>query len=180
MCGCNKNQAAAAVAAAATVRAAPRLASVDTSVWGAHLWKVLHYAARSAPGREKAFAHMLETLRNGLPCPECSGHYNSWIQAHPVETTTVKRNERPGRMILFNRSTPVKITKWPSFSHWVLDLHNAVNKRKGVATWTMGQLNAVYGNMSAEEVRASMRALHDVIGGEAFSALNSLLHAIGV
>jgi len=58
----------------------------------------------------------------------------------------------------------------------VLDLHNAVNKRKGVATWTMGQLNVG----SAEEVRASMRALHDVIGGEAFSALNSLLHAIGV
>jgi len=176
MCGCNKNQAAAAVAAATVRRAAARPATVDTSVWGAHLWKVLHYAARSAPGREKAFAHMLETLRNGLPCPECSGHYNSWIQAHPVETTTVKRNERPGRMMLFNRSTPVTITKWPSFSHWVLDLHNAVNKRKGVATWTMGQLNVG----SAEEVRASMRALHNVIGGEAFSALNSLLHAIGV
>jgi len=178
MCGCNKANHAAAAAAAAVKK--PALATADTSVWGAHLWKVLHYAALSAPGREKAFVRILEALRHGLPCPECSGHYNTWIQSHPAEIITVERHSRQGRTFLFNRVKPVKVATWPSFPQWLLDLHNAVNKRRGVPTWTMGQLNANYRDMQAADVRASLHALNGVIGGDAFVAIQSMLHAIGV
>lgn len=180
MCGCNKKRAIAAPAPAPIRRPVVALPSADTSVWGAHLWKVLHFAARSAPGREKAFAHILETLRRGIPCPECSGHYNAWINGHPVEMTTVERHSRSGRSFPFARSVAVRTTSWPMFSHWLLDLHNAVNVRKGVATWDMQQLNAVYRDMPPADVRASMESLRGVVGVEAFSAIQSLLRAIGV
>ena len=66
---------------------------------------------------------------------------------------------------------------WVSLVTWVLDLHNDVNVRRGLDTWTVDQVHAAYGSLT--DVRDAARSLDGVIGQEAFVSSMALLDAIG-
>ena len=172
MCGCNqartlqvsvKPQAAKQVPLQKIItHAVPQatvLQTVDTSVWGARMWSVLHAAAAAASSR--AFAaqwnNILSALRTGLPCPDCSAHFNAWYAAHPLKMT----------LIPFRGA--------PAIVRWFLDLHNDVNLRTGRPVWTIAQLNAVYDASSVNSAKAALASLQGIIGPDLYSALATLL-----
>lgn len=177
MCNCMKNRVAAPAPAAAP-RSAPiniqqiraRAISepppnpVDTSVWGANLWRVLHIAAHLSKSRNSIplWRKVLEALRTGLPCPDCSAHYNAWYRAHPLKYSLIPIGGK-GPII-----------------HWILNLHNAVNERTGKAKWTIEQAKEEHGAPGLIEAAKHILAnsLNGVIGSSAYSALDALLRAL--
>lgn len=116
---------------------------VDPVLWGPHLWRFLHVtAALPAPrlrGREKWRA-VLDALRVSLPCPECTGHYQAWYRAHPFRAMLGGAAVRRAAM------------------RWVLDLHNDVNRRRGVAAWSAAQVEASVAGLGVEDARFSLEA----------------------
>lgn len=172
MCGCNKFKQKGPAptppqrplqgrpAATPHVVTAP-LATVDTSVWGANLWKVLHIAAHSSRSKTiiPLWRTLLAALLYGLPCPDCSAHYNAWYKSHPLHTP----------VMLLGGSINV--------SKWVLDLHNNVNQRTGRPVWTLEQAATAYTGR-INDARTTAASLNGIIGSQAYSALNALLKAL--
>lgn len=116
---------------------------VDPAIWGPHVWRFLHVAAALPPVRSRAkdkWRSVLEALRVALPCPECTGHYQAWHRAHPF------------RAMIGGRAVQRAATRW------VLDLHNDVNRRRGVAQWTAAQVDAAVAGAGAAEARAALEA----------------------
>ena len=179
MCGCNKaKRAAASVPATAPDaggRPAPRMAllsaapppdipipTVDTSVWGAALWRVLHTASVATRGRQhiQPWRNLISALKTGLPCPDCSAHYNAWVSGHGIRFSS----SRDGIRIPILR--------------WVLDLHNDVNQRTGSAfgSWTVNQVMATYQDLAGAQV--ALAGLQGVIGPQAYEAASALLRSL--
>jgi hypothetical protein len=185
MCGCNKAKrapaAAPAVAPTAAGRLAPRVAiapgsllasasapevpslpTVDTSVWGAALWQVLHTASVATRGRQhiQPWRNLINALKTGLPCPDCSAHYNAWVSGHGIRFSS----SRDGIRLPIVR--------------WVLDLHNDVNRRTGspFGSWSVGQVMAAYQNLA--EAQATLASLQGVIGPQAYEAAMALLRSL--
>ena len=189
MCGCNKAKRAAAPlsaplalpalrprvraagAAAASQPTEPieptepvyppiALATVDTSVWGAPLWRVLHTASVFTKGRSHIghWRKLLAALTAGLPCPECSSHYNSWYSRTPLRFN-----------ILGNGTQGVII-------NWVLALHNDVNRRAGRAQWSADQVRSTYRDLGA--AKAALEGLQGIIGDGAYRAAAALLASL--
>ena len=190
MCGCNKAKRAAAplsaplalpalrprvrVAGSAVAASQPiepieptepvyppiALATVDTSVWGAPLWRVLHTASVFTKGRSHIghWRKLLAALTAGLPCPECSSHYNSWYNRTPLRIN-----------ILGNGTQGVII-------NWVLGLHNDVNRRAGRAQWSADQVRWTYRDLGA--AKAALASLQGIIGDGAYRAAAALLASL--
>lgn len=187
MCGCNKAKrapaAAPAVAPAAAGRLAPRVAiapaysvasasasapevpslpTVDTSVWGATLWRVLHTASVAIKGRQhvRPWRTLIDALRKGLPCPDCSAHYNEWVSRHGLRFGIVKDGIR-GPIV-----------------RWVLDLHNDVNRRTGspFGSWSVKQVMDTYRDLAA--AKADLLTLQGIIGPKAYEAATALLESL--
>jgi len=169
--------AAAAPAAAAAAAAAPQepppisIPTVDTSVWGAPLWFVLHTASVYSRGRQYIpfWRSLLAALKTGLPCPDCSMHYNAWFASHPL------------RFSMIGDGIRVPLVRW------LLALHNNVNGRLDppVGPWTVAQVMATYGSdekaVKAAKVAAAVAALQGlqgVIGAEAYAAALALLNSL--
>ena len=107
------------------------------------MWRFLHVAAALPPSRSRskeAWRAVLEALRLSLPCPECTGHYQAWHRAHPF------RAMMGGRAV--QRTA----------ARWVLDLHNDVSRRRGVAAWTPAQVEAAVAGKTAADARAALEA----------------------
>ena len=128
---------------------------VDTKVWGPRLWTVLHVASVAIPCAD-VWPRLVEELKMGLPCPDCTAHYTAWATAQPVTATT-------------------------DMSAWFLALHNDVNRRIGSASavragWTCEQLTATYtGQLAAG--RTALDAVRGVIGEAAWTTLDAVLVA---
>ena len=148
---------------------------VDTSIWGPPLWKILHVASvfSTTDAQKEAFANLLAKLLTGIPCPDCSSHYNLWYSSHPVRSVTSSGHRGFKRFRIIRMS----VVTWVSLVTWVLDLHNDVNTRRGLGTWTVDQVHAAYGSLA--DVRDAARSLEGVIGQEAFVSSMALLDAIG-
>jgi hypothetical protein len=135
-----------AAAAAAPVAPAPvdvGLPIVDPAIWGPHIWRFLHIAAALPPSRHRgreSWRAVLEALRVALPCPECTGHYQAWHREHPFRTMMGGSATRRTAM------------------RWVLELHNDVNRRRGVAAWTAAQVDASVAGTTAADARAALDA----------------------
>ena len=182
MCSCNKARRPAAVPSAAPVgagRPAPRTAilapaaaapepaaadipTVDTSVWGSLLWRVLHTASVATKTRQHAqlWRSLLSALKTGIPCPDCSAHYNAWIARHGLRFSVIRNGIR-GPIV-----------------RWVLDLHNEVNRRTGspFGSWTVKQVMDTYQDRTAAS--AALLALQGVIGPKAYEAATALLNSL--
>ena len=168
MCGCNKNKPKPTVvlpatrsfsAAADVATTESRLPTVDTSIWGPSLWKVLHIAAQTK-GRQAQWKLILNTLLTGLPCPDCTAHYTTWYRAHPIGINLVPTRSR----------RPISI--------WLLDLHNNVNQRIGRPVWTVSQLDAAYRANQLQDAKDTLASLQGVIGQNTWTALNTLLNSL--
>jgi hypothetical protein len=179
MCGCNKARrpAAPSVAPVAVGRPAPRTAlpsaaaapppdisipTVDTSVWGAALWLVLHTASVAVKDRQhvRPWRTLIDALKTGIPCPDCSAHYNTWVSRHGLRFGIMRGGIR-GPIV-----------------RWVLDLHNDVNRRTGspFGSWSVGQVMAAYQNLA--EAQATLASLQGVIGPQAYEAAMALLRSL--
>jgi len=161
---------AAAAAAAPAPPAPPPRPTVDTSVWGAPLWKVLHTASvfTKTATHIPLWRHLIKALKSGLPCPDCSAHYNAWVSSNGVNFSIIGDGVRA-----------------PAIA-WVLALHNNVNSRQDppVAPWTVKQVVAAYAGAPAEKADriaaavTALQRLQGVIGPSAFDAAMALLKSI--
>jgi hypothetical protein len=135
-------------AAPAPAPAAPEpvdvgLPIVDPALWGPHLWRFLHVAAALSPPRVQArekWRALLNALRTSLPCPECTGHYQAWLREHPFRVMMGGIAVRRAAM------------------RWVADLHNDVNRRRGLQQWSTRQIEASVEGAGVAEARAALEA----------------------
>ena len=178
MCSCNKakrapravgasDPAAARIATFSAVSAEPELPTVDTSVWGALLWKVLHTASvfTSSVRQTKMMKTLLSALLTGLPCPDCSDHYNAWYRSHPLRYPII--GSRISLPVAYRTNT----------IRWILALHNDVNQRIGRGgSWSLEQVVAANG--SKEDALAALSSLQGVIGPGAYAAASALLQSL--
>jgi len=164
MCGCNKNKAPvllerllAPVPGQPPV--APPIPTVDTSIWGASMWKVLHIAALYNE-KLSQWRVILQSLLTDLPCPDCRAHYAEWYNSHPLKSGLIPRRFR--RQVII----------------WLFDLHNAINLRTGRPVWTIAQLDAAYSIDQLQDAKNTLDTLQGIIGQSAWNALHYLLHRL--
>ena len=151
-----------AAPAPAPVEAGPDLTdsgleTVDPAIWGPHLWRFLHGAAAAAAAGAgsvtagSVWSSVLEAMKTGLPCQECTDHYRTWFATHPVDG---------------------------SVSLWLLALHNDVNRRRQIPEWTAEQLLAAYPVVAAGSAVGSAAGsavgLPDGLGPGLVAALRAL------
>lgn len=177
MCSCNKARRPAdgqpagagrpapriqATALPAVVASVPNIPTVDTSVWGAALWRVLHTASVATASRNHIhlWRNLIAALKTGIPCPDCSAHYNAWVSHHGLRFSFIGNGIR-GPIV-----------------RWVLDLHNDVNLRTGspFGSWTVKQVMDTYRDL--EGATAALASLQGIIGSSAWSAASALLNAL--
>ena len=191
MCSCNKSKPRAVATASKTegavrsreirapratvvVAPIPEIATVDTSVWGAPLWLVLHVAAQnSSVALIPTWRNLLAALRKDIPCPECRTHYNAWYTSHPLAFTTVSSG---GRFKLIN--TRGRKTSIAPLIQWLVDLHADVNLRTDKPRWDASQLPIVYGRDRVASAKEALATLKDVIGNDAWNAADAILRAL--
>ena len=139
--------------------------TVDTSVWGAALWRILHTATVATRSRAQIvlWRNVIDALKTGLPCPECSAHYNAWVSHHGLRFSLIGDGIR-GPVV-----------------RWFLELHNYVNRRNDVAggTWTAKQVMETYGGAArVAEATATLESLRGIIGDGAWNAIAALLKSL--
>ena len=86
--------------------------------WGFHQWNMLHrmaltYPAESDKERQTQMTAYLEGMCANLPCPGCSFHCGKYLEEHKPAVATRQ-----------------------DLKKWVVDFHNAVNKRLGKREWS--------------------------------------------
>ena len=166
--GSDSGPAAARIATFSAVSAEPELPTVDTSVWGALLWKVLHTASvfTSSVRQTKMIKTLLSALLTGLPCPDCSDHYNAWYRSHPLRYPII--GSRISLPVAYRTNT----------IRWILALHNDVNQRigSGGGSWSLEQVVAANG--SKEDALTALSSLQGVIGPGAYAAASALLQSL--
>lgn len=178
MCNCNKAKRPPPSAAPAAVgRPAPQvqatalsvvaplepsIPTVDTSVWGSSLWLVLHTASVATGSRQhiQLWRNLIAALKTGIPCPDCSAHYNAWVSQHGLRFSMIGHGIR----------TPI--------IRWILDLHNDVNARTGSPSgaWTVKQVTDTYRDLPA--AAAALASLQGIIGDGAWAAASALLNSL--
>ena len=90
--------------------------SPQNTIWGPHLWTLLHSAnekighphTRLANEETRLWTNLFTSLRYALPCPLCKKHYNIYYASHPI--TVITRD---------------------SVRTWLYNLHNDINTRLG-------------------------------------------------
>jgi hypothetical protein len=104
--------------------------SPQTTIWGPHLWKILHSSAEriGLPHKkllneeERIWKNLLSSLRYSLPCPACKKHYTQYYL-----TTSIPA---------FNKET---------IRNWLFNLHNNVNNHNNKPnTITINQIPNMY------------------------------------
>jgi hypothetical protein len=132
----------------------------DTKVWGPLLWRAIHTAAEASAGRDDIGALWSDfafELQMSLPCPDCMQHYRAWY-ATSVYATLESMDAVANRQ-------------------WWVDLHNAVNARKGVAPWALEEVGAA--NMDLVAGRDAVAALASMLGPRAHHVLTLLYARLG-
>ena len=126
----------------------------DTREWGPLLWTVMHSLAEIG-GSDADWTDLFVSLQTSLPCPDCTNHYTAWLAARPPPTT----GTAAARM-------------------WLLDLHNDINQRKGVAVWTEAQLAAAYTGANKTTLTTQVEGLRALIGVGAVTVLARMVAAL--
>lgn len=127
------------------------LPTVDTEIWGPHMWRFLHIASQgaiAAISRKGAWDGLLAAMATGLPCPDCRAHYGTWLTTYPLG------------YVFPDTVMPTKL--YSITQSWVLALHNAVNVRRELPEWTAEQVAATEayrgGRAAAREALAAAAA----------------------
>tara|TARA_B100000795_G_C22736132_1_gene413411 strand:+ start:514 stop:1065 length:552 start_codon:yes stop_codon:yes gene_type:complete len=90
-----------------------------TKIWGPSLWHVLHtmsfnYPIKPTTEQKHEYANFIYSLGDVLPCKYCRINLPNNMKKVPFKKSTLRSRE--------------------SFSKWVYDLHNEVNKMLGKPT----------------------------------------------
>ena len=125
---------------------------IDPVIWGPPLWRLLHTLAELRH-TDTDWPHLLTTLRSCLPCPDCTNHYNAWIDRHPTN----------GDM-----------------KAWVLALHNDVNRRNGVIQWTPDMVSASVSSVRRTDLIALLGSIRGKVGEPACKILSTMIDRISV
>lgn len=127
------------------------LRTVDPAIWGPPLWRLLHSIAEVAE-TDTEWVNLLTTLRTCLPCPDCAHHYNAWVDGHAVDGVSIKS--------------------------WLLDLHNDVNRRKGVPQWTPEMVSASVNTVRRERLLPLLARIRGKVGEAACQILAGMLRRL--
>jgi len=141
--------------------------TVDTSVWGAALWTAIHIATVFSTNMP-LWKDFMGALEKDIPCPDCRGHYSTWLKHHPLRQTSLI----PIKRMLRQSDSP------PNMIQWFLNLHNDVNSRIGRGGWNEQQVRGRFGGdrtARLAEGRTSLESIRGIIGGRAFDLLMRLL-----
>jgi hypothetical protein len=85
---------------------------MEPAEWGRSAWKFLHacsfaYPQNPTPKQRESALSVFNNLGDILPCPICRGHYKENIAINPP-----------------------RVANKESLSHWLVELHNSVNKSR--------------------------------------------------
>ena len=98
-------------------------ASASGNPWGNPLWKIMHILAFASSEMSSELASLWQrfflSLQNELPCPVCRKHVQEWLKQNPDFLSV-------------------------GIQQYILNLHNDVNSRRGVALWTLQQAETTY------------------------------------
>jgi hypothetical protein len=125
---------------------------VEPAIWGPTMWFILHGLAALAPAADPDWPALIDALTTSLPCPDCASHYASWRRRQALRQGEVDGVRR-----------------------WMLDLHNSVNRRRGVGQWLMDRVRSEYGSVDAAAVRERIGALRGVCGAGALDVATRIL-----
>jgi hypothetical protein len=186
MCGCNKNKTNNVDTGhrGGSRTNAVSIPTVDTSIWGPPLWTALHVAAQFT-GDSTPWSSILSAMTTGLPCPDCSAHYNDWYRRQqPPPPPPPLRSYRPMPYLSNRRQPPSQPSSQPPsqpITIQLLGLHNEVNQRLGKPIWSEGDLNATYGgdrgSRKADAI-AALQPLNTFIGQELYNTLLAFLQSL--
>jgi len=99
---------------------------MKNSQWGPSAWLFLHSVSFQYPENptdqdKNNYKIFFESLQNILPCPNCREHYQKNLKENPMN--------------LESRESLIK---------WVIDLHNAVNKKNSKKEYSYDEVNDLY------------------------------------
>lgn len=101
---------------------------MDVNFWGPSAWRFLHSITFAYPecpeaAQKKDMTQFLVALAGVLPCTFCRKHYTTWLAEHPLSDV---------------------VNNWQNLSHWMVNLHNNVNKRHGKPVYPYKSAVAIY------------------------------------
>ena len=83
--------------------------------WGPSVWSALHslsFTFTPTEGSKRAFRQFLISLKDVLPCPHCSEHYQNWLKENVIDSDAIFKSRE-------------------SFAKALVELHNNVRKLQG-------------------------------------------------
>ena len=89
--------------------------------WGPILWKEMHLKTFETPMDKLTILEYFNRIPERIPCDKCKKHYTAYIRRNPIPTD--------------NRDDLI---------HWLIDLHNDVNKRTGKKILTYKEARSLY------------------------------------
>ena len=125
----------------------------ENAEWGPLFWKLLHSLAEFS-GKQKntnlqkdemrLWIHVLDGLKNILPCDICRNHYSEWLAAHPLEVL----------LTMDYGLTNVWIR------NYLWSLHNTINEGNSKPEFPFDQLTLVYKGV---DIKGAWKALEPVM-----------------
>jgi len=107
----------------------------DPNYWGPALWTTLHtmtfdYPEQPTAAEQAQYRDFFQSLKYVLPCGVCRQHYGQALeQSHPLEPALQSRQ---------------------TLTRWLVDFHNAVNRRLNKPTVSFASVKAKYDALSGK------------------------------
>ena len=109
---------------------------MDPTVWGPHLWMVMHtlsfnYPKNPTRKERDSYYVFFKNLEEVIPCSACREHYRRFCHNEPIQKSLNTRD---------------------SLVLWVLKCHNNVNKLNNKSEWTQEELFDYYKKIFDKEI----------------------------
>lgn len=130
--------------------------TIQNSVWGPPLWRILHTLAEHLGALKHPFLEadevrywiqLLRSIEDILPCSLCQTHYRAWRKSNPLDAFSPLRKET-----LRNEAR-----------RWLWSLHQHVNQRRDVAGVELAAVSPLYKNRTPRQFQEDLATFHKVI-----------------
>jgi len=125
----------------------------ENAEWGPLFWRLLHVFAEHS-GKQinknlqqdelRLWIHLLEGLKNVLPCDICRTHYSTWLKEHNVE-------------VLLDMDYSLT-NNW--IRNYLWSLHNTINEGNDKAVFPFESLHPLY---RVFDIKVTWKALEPVM-----------------
>jgi len=97
---------------------------MDPTVWGPHLWFVMHTVSFNYPNEptqndKQNYFTFFYNLTKIIPCKDCRTHFIEFVKQNPIQNYLINRDK---------------------LIEWVMNAHNNVNKLNNKPEWTLEQV----------------------------------------